>query len=104
MISFSNYLYKQNIGMISCYSQYRDPAGSLNTDITLLSFDNVPISAIRTSRTPIQVRPHIVPAVNLSLPHLSIENNGRVFNLQGRAVPAKAIHGIDARKISAVHR
>ncbi len=97
--------YRQNIGMISYYNEYRDPPGPCpTTNITLLSFENVPFDAVQTGRAPLPARPRVVPAVKLSLPHLSIENNGRVFNLQGRAVSAKATPGRNARKPSVVHR
>ncbi len=97
--------YRQNIGMISYYNEYRHPPGPCSTtNITLLSFENVPFDAVQNGRTPLPARPRVVPAVKLSLPHLSIENNGRVFNLQGRAVPAKAIPGSNVRKPSVVQR
>jgi hypothetical protein len=97
--------YRQNIGMISYYYGDRSPPGPCpTTDITLLSFKNDPFNAVQTGPAPLQARPRVVPVVKLSLPHLSIENNGRVFNLQGRAVPAKAIPGRNARNPSMVQR
>jgi hypothetical protein len=102
--AYNSSKYRQNIGFISGHYEYRDPGGSSTTEITLLSFSNVPFTALQTGRTALPVRPRVVPVVKLSLPYLSIENNGRVFNLQGRAVPANAIPVRNVRKTSVVHR
>lgn len=87
-------IYQQNLGLVSYQNKSIGPlAQPPILNINLVSFTNITISNYVPQVNPTHDLIHlsIIREVKLSLPHLSIENNNRVFNLQGRSLPSKTL-------------
>ncbi len=87
----SSIIYRQNVGLTSYHFIEKELGARPTIDIELLSFEKVSISNYipHINHSHDLIRHLNILEVKFSLPHFSIENNNRVFNLQGRSFPSK---------------